>query len=91
MTLPKRYGLKRTAQFTGICLFISFALSLVAYFTGEFSVVYLYLDVIFIAVGIICACSFIIRPTPELALKLTLVFMMGTGTLICLAMILGSI
>jgi 4-hydroxybenzoate polyprenyltransferase len=91
MTLPKRYGVKRTAYFTGICLFISFALSLGAYFTGEFTPIYLYLDIAFITVGTICAYLFMTRPSPELAYKLTLVFMMGTGTLICLAMILGSI
>jgi 4-hydroxybenzoate polyprenyltransferase len=91
MTLPKRYGIKRTAQFTGICLFISYALSLVAYLTGEFAPVYLYLDLVFILIGIVSAILFMIRPSPELAFKLTLVFMMGMGTVICLAMILGSI
>ena len=91
MTLPQRYGIKRTAQFTGICLFISYALSLTVYFTGEFTPIYLYLDLIFITVGIVSAILFMIRPSPELAFKLTLVFMMGMGTIICLAMILGSI
>jgi 4-hydroxybenzoate polyprenyltransferase len=91
MTLPKRYGIKRTAQFTGICLFISYALSLAAYFTGEFTPVYLYLDLVFIIVGTVCAILFIIRPSPKLAFRLTLVFMMGMGTLICVAMLLGSI
>jgi 4-hydroxybenzoate polyprenyltransferase len=91
MTLPKRYGTRRTAQFTGICLFISYALSLAAYFTGEFTPVYLYLDSVFIAVGIVCAILFMTRPSPKLAFRLTLVFMMGMGTVICLAIILGSI
>lgn len=91
MTLPKRYGIKRTAYFTGICLFISYALSLGAYFTGEFTPIYLYLDIAYIVTGIICAYLFMTRPSPKLAYKLTLVFMMGMGTLICLAMILGSI
>jgi len=89
-TLPKRYGIKRTARFTAICLLISYALSLAAYFTGEFSNVYLYLDIVFIAVGLVCAWLFATRPSPKLALVLTLVFMMGMGTVICLAMILGS-
>jgi len=89
-TLPKRYGVKRTAQFTAICLLISFALSLAAYFTGEFSAIYLYLDLVFIGVGLICAGFFVTRPSPKLAYTLTLVFMMGMGSLICLAMILGS-
>jgi 4-hydroxybenzoate polyprenyltransferase len=89
-TLPKRYGIKRTAQFTAVCLLISYALSLAAYFTGDFSAVYLYLDIVFIAVGLVCAWLFATRPSQKLALVLTLVFMMGMGTVICLAMILGS-
>ena len=90
-TLPKRYGVRRTAQFTAVCLLICYALSLAAYFTGEFSTIYLYLDLAFIAVGLVCAWLFATRPSPKLAYTLTLVFMMGMGSLICLAMILGSI
>ncbi len=90
-TLPKRYGVKRTAQFTAICLLISYALSLAAYFTGEFSTIYLYLDIAFIAVGLVCAWLFATRPSPRLAYHLTLVFMMGMGSVICLAIILGSL
>jgi 4-hydroxybenzoate polyprenyltransferase len=89
-TLPKRYGVKRTAKFTGVCLVISYALSLGAYFTGEFNVVYLYLDLVFITVGLICAWLFVRRPEPRLAYTLTLAFMMGMGFLITLAMVLGS-
>jgi len=89
-TLPKRYGVKRTAQFTAVCLLIAYALSLAAYFTGEFSTVYLYLDLTFIAIGLVCVWLFATRPSPNLAYVLTLVFMMGMGSLICLAMILGS-
>ena len=89
-TLPKRYGIKRTAQFTSICLLISYILSLAAYFTGEFSTIYLYLDIVLIAIGLVSAWLFSTRPSPRLAYRLTLVFMMGMGTLICLAMILGS-
>jgi len=90
-TLPKRYGIKHTAYFTSVCLIISYALSLAAYFTGEFSIIYLYLDIAFIAVGLVCAWLFATRPSPKLAYTLTLVFMMGMGTTICLAMILGSL
>jgi 4-hydroxybenzoate polyprenyltransferase len=90
-TLPKRYGIKRTARFTAICLLISYALSLAAYFTGEFTSIYLYLDIAFIIVGLICAWLFATRPSPRLAYRLTLVFMMGMGSLLCLAIILGSI
>jgi 4-hydroxybenzoate polyprenyltransferase len=90
-TLPKRYGVKRIAQFAAVCLLISYALSLAAYFTGEFSAVYLYLDLVFVGAGLICAGFFVVRPSPKLAYALTLVFMMGMGSIICLAMILGSI
>lgn len=90
-TLPKRYGVKRTARFTALCLFIAYALSLAVYFTGEFSSIYLYLDVAFIAVGVVCAWLFATRPSPRLAYVLTLVCMMGMGSLICLAVILGSV
>jgi 4-hydroxybenzoate polyprenyltransferase len=89
-TLPMRYGVKRTAQFTAISLLVSYALSLAAYFTGEFTVVYLYLALAFTAIGLVSACLFVRRPTPKVAYGLTLVFMMGMGSLICLAMILGS-
>ena len=89
-TMPKRYGIKRTAQFTVVCLLIAYALSLAAYFTGEFNTIYLYLDLVFIAVGLVCAWLFATRPSPKLARVLTLVFMMGMGLVICLAMILGS-
>ena len=89
-TLPKRYGIRRTAQFTAICLLIAYVLSLAAYFTGEFSPIYLYLDLAFIAVGVVCAWLFATRPSTRLAYILTLVCMMGMGSIICLAMILGS-
>jgi len=90
-TLPKRYGIKRTARFTAVSLVIAFTLSLAAYFTVEFSPVYLYLDLAFIGIGLVCAGLFVTRPGPRLAYILTIVFMMGTGTLICFAMILGSL
>ena len=90
-TLPKRYGIKRTAQFTAVCLLISYALSLATYFTGEFTIIYLYLALVFTIVGLVCAWLFATRPSPKLAYTLTLVFMMGMGSIICLAMILGSI
>jgi 4-hydroxybenzoate polyprenyltransferase len=90
-TLPKRYGIKRTAQLLAVCLILASALSLAAYFTGEFSTIYLYLDIAFIVVSLVCAWLFVIRPSPRLAYYLTLVCMMGLGTIICLAMILGSL
>lgn len=90
-TLPKRYGIQRTAQFTAVCLVIAYALSLAAYLTGEFGPIYLYLSLIFVGVGLVCAWLFATRPSPKLAYVLTLVFMMGAGLLICLAMVLGSL
>jgi 4-hydroxybenzoate polyprenyltransferase len=89
-TLPKRYGVRRTAWFTALCLLIAFALSLAAYWTGEFGSIYLYLALVFAVVGTVCAGLFAAHPTPRLAHVLTLVFMMGMGSLICIAMILGS-
>lgn len=77
-----RYGIKRTARFTAACLVIACALSLAAYFGGEFSAVYLYLDLVFIALVSACAWLFATRPSPKLAYALTLVFMMGAGSLI---------
>ena len=91
LTLPKRYGLRRTAWFASSSIIISLILSLAAYFTGEFSTIYLYLDIVFISIALTSAVLFAIRPTPGLAYILALVFMMGTGSIICLAIILGSI
>jgi 4-hydroxybenzoate polyprenyltransferase len=62
-TLPKRYGIQRTAQFTAVCLLIAFVLSLAAYFTGDFGPIYLYLDLVFVAVGLVCAWLFATRPS----------------------------
>jgi 4-hydroxybenzoate polyprenyltransferase len=90
-TLPKRYGLRRTAWFTSASIVISLVFSLAAYFTGEFSNIYLYLDIVFISIALVSAVLFVVRPTPGTAHVLTLVFMMGTGSIICLAIILGSI
>ncbi len=89
-TLPKRYGIKPTVRFIIICLHISYALSLTVYFTGEFNIVYLYLVLAFIAVGLFSTWLFATHPSPRLAYALTPVFMMVQGSLICLAMILGS-
>ena len=90
-TLPKRFGVKATAWMTALCLHIAYGLSLGVYLTGEMSAVYLYLDIPFIAIGAVCAWWFALRPSPNLARTLTMVFMMGEGTLICLAVILGSL
>ncbi|UCF98520.1 MAG: UbiA prenyltransferase family protein [Spirochaetaceae bacterium] len=90
-TLPKRFGVKATARMTAVCLHIAYGLSLGVYLTGELSPLYLYLVIPFITIGLVCAWWFALRPSPELARTLTMVFMMGEGTLICLAVILGSL
>ncbi len=90
-TLPKRYGTRRTAQLTGASLLVAYALSLAAYLTGEFGAIYLYLDLVFIAVGLVCALLFVRRPSARLAYTLTLIFMMGMGSLITVAVVLGSL
>ena len=89
-TLPKHYGVKRTIQFAVICLHISYALSLAAYFTGEFRIIYLYLDLTLISIGLVCTWLFAARPSPRLAIILTPVYLGGQGILLCLAMIFGS-
>jgi len=90
-TMPQRYGLRRTAQFTAVCLVVSCALSLAAYWVGPFNRIYLYLDLLFIAVGLACAGLFVARPTPRRAHILTNICMVGEGLLICLAVVLGSL
>jgi 4-hydroxybenzoate polyprenyltransferase len=90
-TLPKKYGIKITAQFTAMCLFIAYEFSLFAYFTKEFNWIYLVMDLVFIIVGLICTGMILRHPTPEMARKLTIVFMVGGGGWISLAMILGSL
>jgi 4-hydroxybenzoate polyprenyltransferase len=89
-TLPRRYGVQRTALFSAVCLLIASALSVAIYATGELKPVYLYLDPAFVALVLVCAGLFVARPTPSLAYILTLVCMMGAGTLICAAVVLGS-
>jgi len=90
-TLPKRYGLKRTVHLITISLLIACTLSLAAYFSGEFSTIYLYLDLVFIGVSLTCTLIFARRPSPGLAYILTYVFMMGMGSVISMAIILGSL
>jgi 4-hydroxybenzoate polyprenyltransferase len=89
-TLPKRYGIKKTVIFSIIFLHISYILSLAAYFTGEFNIVYLYIDLTLIFVGLICAWFFAVNPSPNRAEKLTPVFSIGEAALFCLAIVLGS-
>ena len=89
-TLPGRYGVQRTAWFSAVCLLISAAISLAINWTGELGPLYLPLDLAFIAVVVGCAALFVARPAAKMAYALTLVCMMGAGTIICLAVILSS-
>jgi 4-hydroxybenzoate polyprenyltransferase len=90
-TMPKKYGLKNTARFVAICLIVAYTLSFGAYFTGFFNLIYLYLDIAYIVTGLIITALFLYKPTPKLAKNITMIYMMGQGTLICLATILGTI
>ncbi len=90
-TFPKRFGIKRTAQITAASLSIAYVLSLVAFFISDFSNLYLYLDIVFIVTGVIITGLFLYKASPELALRITMVYMMGQGVVICLAIILGTL
>jgi 4-hydroxybenzoate polyprenyltransferase len=90
-TFPKRFGIKRTAQITAVSLLIAYVLSLVAFFISEFNNLYLYLDIVFIVTGVIITGFFLYKASPELALRITMIYMMGQGVIICLAIILGSL
>lgn len=89
-TFTTRYGMKPTLYMIISSLSVSYILSFLAYLTGEFSVIYLYLDIAFILLGVICILVLIRNPSSNMADKLTLIFMMGEGSLISLAMVLGK-
>ena len=89
-TLPQRIGIARSAWMTFLFLLISYGFSYAAVFTGEFGRWYLYLDIAFIAIGVAVGLFFVVHPTPRVAQVLVFVFMMGLGTLILLAMVLGK-
>ncbi|MBN1574992.1 MAG: UbiA prenyltransferase family protein [Chitinispirillaceae bacterium] len=88
-TFPKKYGLKRTVFFACSCLVVSFALSFAVYLTGEYNTTYLYIDLVYIALGILLTTLLALRPTPKVAQFLTYACMMGLGSLISIAVILG--
>jgi 4-hydroxybenzoate polyprenyltransferase len=90
-TLPKRYGTRRTVVFTLVCLHIAYALSLAAYFIGDFSRLYLYVDLVFVGTGLGLTWFFAARPTPKVAHRLTPAFLMGQGSLFSLMLVLGSL
>jgi len=90
-TIPKRYGIQKTTIFIFIGLLIAHAFGLSAYWTEEFNSIYLYLMLVAALVGLTCSVIFIFKPTPHLAHIFTIVFMVGEGLGITLALILGSI
>ena len=90
-TFPVQFGLKTTLAMIIISLGLSFLFSFLAYLTGEFTEKYLYFDIVFILLGLVCIIILLKKPTSRTAAWLTPVFMMGEGTIISLAMILGSI
>ncbi len=88
-TFPKKYGLQKTVIFACTCLALSFVLSFAVYLTGEYGPLYLVLDCIFIVAGVALTIVLAIRPTPKVAQVMTYSFMMGLGSLICIAVIVG--
>jgi len=91
-TFPKKYGIRRTVQISSISLLISYILSLVAYWVGnQLSSIYLYLNIAYIATGLIMTALFYFKASPKLCLYITMVYMMGQGVLICTAIILGAL
>ena len=88
-TFPKKWGLRRTVVFACTCLVVSFALSIAVYLTGEYNAAYLWLDLVYIGAGMALTVTLALHPTPKVAQILTYSFMMGLGSLICIAVILG--
>jgi 4-hydroxybenzoate polyprenyltransferase len=91
LTLPKRYGIRKTTIFIFVGLLIAHVFGLSAYWTGEFHSIYLYIMLAATLVGLTCSLIFIAKPSPHLAHIFTIVFMVGEGLGITLALILGSI
>jgi 4-hydroxybenzoate polyprenyltransferase len=90
-TLPSRYGIRGTAYFSTGSLLIAYGLSAGAWLTGEFSRYYLYMIIPFIVLGLVCIGIFLKWTTPRVANALTSVFMIGEGSLICAAVIMGTL
>ncbi len=91
-TFPKKYGIRRTVHISVVSLVISYILSFVAYWVGgELSAIYLYLDIIYLVIGVIITGFFFFKASPKFCLYITMVYMMGQGALICTAIILGKL
>jgi 4-hydroxybenzoate polyprenyltransferase len=89
-TFPKRFGVKAAVIFASVCICAALAISVLIYFTGEFNRAYLYLDMGFVCLGVLLVALLAAKPTPAMAQFLTYAFMMGAGSMICLAVILGK-
>jgi len=90
-TFPKKYGIRRTVHISALSLVIAYVLSLGVYWTGELSRIYLYLDIVYIITGFIITGLFFFKASPKFCLRITMVYMMGQGALICTAIILGKL
>jgi 4-hydroxybenzoate polyprenyltransferase len=89
-TFPKQYGVKAAVVFASVCILTALAVSVAVNFTGEFNRLYLYFDAAFVGLGLILVALLVIRPTPAMAQFLTYAFMMGAGSVICVAVVLGK-
>jgi 4-hydroxybenzoate polyprenyltransferase len=90
-TFPKRYGTKAAVIFAAVSIMTALAVSVAVFFTGEFNRMYLYFDAVFVGLGLVLVALLVIRPTPAMAQFLTYAFMMGAGSVICIAVVLGKI
>jgi 4-hydroxybenzoate polyprenyltransferase len=89
-TFPKRYGVKTAVLFASVCIITALIISIVAYFTGEFNRMYLYFDSAFVGLGVVLVTLLAVKPTPAMAQFLTYAFMMGAGSVICIAVVMGK-
>jgi 4-hydroxybenzoate polyprenyltransferase len=91
-TFPKKYGIRRTVHISVVSLIISYILSFIVYWIGnELSVVYLYLNIVYLVTGFIITGLFFFKASPKFCLHISMVYMMGQGMLICTAIILGKL
>ena len=90
-TFPKKYGIRRTVHISVVSLMISYILSFVVYWIGSFHPIYLYLDIVFLITGFTITGLFFFKASPKFCLHISMVYMMGQGVIICLAIILGKL
>jgi len=90
-TIPKRFGIRYTTIFIFVGLLIAHAFGLGAWLTGEFNLNYLFIMLGATLVGLTCSLIFLFKPSPHLARIFTIVFMVGEGLGITMALIFGSL